>query len=60
VFNRADRRAFPDWPMNYFRVYADGGNGLMLVRRDDPVDNLMSAQAPRELIHTFSKFIRQT
>lgn len=56
---RADRRAFPDWPLNYFRVDAAAGNGLMLVRRDDPVDSLMPAHLPRELIYAFSKFIRQ-
>lgn len=57
---QADRRAFPDWSMNYFRVEQGSGNGWMLVRHDDPVDSLMSAQAPRELIYAFSKFIRQS
>lgn len=52
-------RAFPKWSMNYFRVDKGGQKGTMLVRRDDPVDSLMTADAPRELIHTFSKFMRQ-
>ena len=56
---RAERRAFPDWSMNYFRVDAAAGNGLMLVRRDDPVDSLMPAHVPRDLMYAFSKFIRQ-
>lgn len=56
---RVDRRAFPDWSMNYFRVDAEAGNGLMLVRRDDPVDSLMPAHVPRDLMYAFSKFIRQ-
>jgi hypothetical protein len=49
--------------MNYFRVDKDGQSrtvaGTMLARRDDPVDSLMTAEAPRDLIYTFSKFIRQ-
>lgn len=56
---QADRRAFPGWPMNYFRVDSPGRNGWMLVRRDDPVDGLIPAQAPRDLIYAFSKFIHQ-
>lgn len=56
---QADRRAFPDWPMNYFRVDGSGRNGWMVVRRDDPVDSLMPAHVPRELMYAFSKFIRQ-
>lgn len=54
-----DHRAFPNWSMNYFRVDNPGQTGSMLVRSGDPVDNLMSADAPRDLIHAFSKFIRQ-
>ncbi|WP_233352001.1 BLUF domain-containing protein [Hyphomonas neptunium] len=57
---QADRRVFPDWSMNYFRVDQGGGNGWMLVRRDDPIDSLMPAHVPRDLIYAFSKFIRQT
>ncbi len=60
---RTGTRAFPLWSMNYFRVDKDGQSGTaagtMLARRDDPVDSLMSADAPRDLIYTFSKFIRQ-
>lgn len=53
-------RAFPNWSMNYFRVDRHGSVGSMIVRRDDPIDSLMAANAPRELIHLFSKFIQQT
>ncbi|KCZ96912.1 BLUF domain-containing protein [Hyphomonas polymorpha PS728] len=56
---KAESRAFPRWSMNYFRLDKSGHNGTMMVRRDDPVDSLMAADAPRDLIHTFSKFIRQ-
>lgn len=56
---RAEKRAFPRWSMNYFRVDKNGHSGTMMVRCDDPVDSLMTADAPRDLIHTFSKFIRQ-
>ncbi|WP_291049785.1 BLUF domain-containing protein [Hyphomonas sp.] len=57
---KAEARAFPRWSMNYFRVDKNGHNGTMLVRRGDPVDSLMTAEAPRDLIYTFSKFIRQS
>ncbi|MFN7054189.1 BLUF domain-containing protein [Hyphomonas sp.] len=53
-------RAFPNWSMNYFRVDRHGSVGSMIVRRDDPIDSLMAANAPRDLIHLFSKFIQQT
>lgn len=56
---KAEHRAFPRWSMNYFRVDKPGQKGSMLVRSDDPVDALMTANAPRDLIYTFSKFIRQ-
>lgn len=56
---KAEQRAFPRWSMNYFRVDKSAQNGAMMVRRDDPVDSLMTAEAPRDLIYTFSKFIRQ-
>ena len=60
---RTGTRAFPLWSMNYFRVDKNGQSGTaagtMLARRDDPVDSLMTADAPRDLIYTFSKFIRQ-
>ncbi|MGE6698655.1 BLUF domain-containing protein [Hyphomonas sp. NPDC076900] len=57
---KAETRAFPRWSMNYFRVDKNAHNGTMVLRRDDPVDSLMTADAPRDLIHTFSKFIRQS
>jgi hypothetical protein len=53
-------RAFPEWSMNYFRVDRHGSVGSMIVRRSDPIDSLMAADAPRDLIHLFSKFIQQT
>lgn len=53
-------RAFPNWPMNYFRVDRKGTVGSMIARRGDPVDSLMAADAPRGLIHLFGKFIQQT
>lgn len=53
-------RAFPDWSMNYFRVDRPGSVGAMIAQRDDPVDSLMAADAPRDLIHLFSKFIQQS
>ncbi|MFN3313351.1 MAG: BLUF domain-containing protein [Hyphomonas sp.] len=52
-------RAFPEWSMNYFRVDRPGSVGSMIARREDPVDSLMAANAPRDLIHLFSKFIQQ-
>ncbi len=52
-------RAFPDWSMNYFRVDRKGTIGSMIARREDPIDSLMVANAPRDLIHLFSKFIQQ-
>lgn len=53
-------RAFPNWPMNYFRVDRKGKVGSMVARGEDPVDSLMAADAPRDLIHLFAKFIQQT
>jgi hypothetical protein len=55
----ASQRVFPQWSMNYFRVDSGAPRGRMLVRRHDPVDSLMTADAPRELLHLFSNFIRQ-
>lgn len=55
----AGQRVFPHWSMNYFRVDSGTPRGRMLVRRDDPVDSLMAADAPRDLLHLFSNFIRQ-
>ena len=49
-------RAFPNWAMNYYRV--DGPPGIgMVVRRDDPVDNLLPSDMPRDLLHMFSQFL---
>lgn len=52
-----EQRAFPDWAMNYFRV-DDPSGGKMVVRHDDPVDNLLPKGMPRELLHMFSRFMR--
>ena len=52
-----ERRAFPDWAMNYFRV-DDPSGGTMVIQRDDPVDNLLPKGMPRELLHMFSRFMR--
>ncbi len=54
-----ERRAFPAWSMNYFRVDGAPG-GVMRARGEDPADSLMAENAPRELIFLFSKFIRQS
>lgn len=53
------RRAFPDWSMNYHRVDDDRGGSTMVLRNDDSVDALLNPGMPRELLHLFSKFIRQ-
>lgn len=50
-------RAFPNWDMNYFRT-DDPEHGTMIVRRDDPVDNLMPENMPRELLHLFERFLK--
>lgn len=34
-----EKRAFPEWSMNYFRV-DDRISGAMVIRHDDPVDGL--------------------
>ena len=52
-----EQRAFPDWAMNYFRVDDPSGR-KMVVRHDDPVDNLLPKGMPRELLHMFSRFMR--
>lgn len=52
-----DRRAFPDWSMNYFRV-DDHTSRAMVVRRDDPIDGLLPADMPRELLHLFARFMQ--
>ncbi len=50
------KRAFPDWAMNYFRV-DDRRSGAMVIRHDDPVDSLLPKDMPRELLHLFSRFM---
>ncbi|MEO0816231.1 MAG: BLUF domain-containing protein [Pseudomonadota bacterium] len=50
-------RAFPDWSMNYHRVDGPAGSATMVVRRDEPVDSLMPATTPRDLLYLFGKFI---
>ena len=52
-----EERAFPDWAMNYHRVDGPVGSARMVVRRDEPIDTLMPAQTPRDLLHLFGKFI---
>jgi len=50
-------RAFPDWAMNYHRIDGPVGSTTMVVRRDEPVDSLMPATTPRDLLYLFGKFI---
>lgn len=50
-------RAFPDWSMNYHRVDGPAGSARMVVRRDEPIDSLMPATMPRDLLYLFGKFI---
>ena len=50
-------RAFPNWDMNYFRT-DDPEHGAMIVRKDDPVDSLMSENMPRDLLHQFERFLK--
>ncbi|MEO0465599.1 MAG: BLUF domain-containing protein [Pseudomonadota bacterium] len=57
VGESVEGRAFPDWAMNYHRVDGPVGSTRMIVRRDDPVDSLMPATTPRDLLHLFGKFI---
>lgn len=56
----AERRVFPNWSMNYFRVDRHGSVGAMISRGADSVDSLMEAGMPRDLLYLFSKFIQQT
>ena len=53
-----EKRAFPQWSMNYHRVDDADGSSAMMVRRDDTVDALLSSDMPRDLLYLFSKFIR--
>lgn len=51
-----EKRAFPEWAMNYFRV-DEQSTGAMVIRRDDPVDGLLPKDMPRELLHLFTRFM---
>ena len=51
-----ERRAFPEWSMNYFRA-DDPRGGTMVIRHDDPVDGLLPRTMPRELLHLFTRFL---
>ncbi|MEM1104951.1 MAG: BLUF domain-containing protein [Pseudomonadota bacterium] len=57
VGERIKERAFPDWSMNYHRVDGPAGSTTMVVRRDEPIDSLMPATTPRDLLYMFGKFI---
>ena len=53
-----EKRAFPDWSMNYHRVDDDEGSSTMIVRTDESVDALLNPSMPRDLLYLFSKFLR--
>ena len=53
-----EARAFPCWSMNYHRVDGPPGSSMMIVRKDDAVDGLMSGVTDRELLALFSRFLR--
>lgn len=53
-----EKRAFPDWSMNYHRVDDNDGSSTMVLRNDDTVDALLNPDMPRDLLYLFSKFIR--
>lgn len=57
IGEHTNERAFPDWAMNYHRVDGPAGSARMVVRRDEPIDTLMPAETPRDLLHLFGKFI---
>lgn len=57
VGERIERRAFPDWSMNYHRVDGPAGSPAMLVRRDEPLDTLMPSDTPKDLLSLFARFI---
>jgi len=57
VGEKIKERAFPDWSMNYHRVDGPAGSATMVVRRDEPIDSLMPANTPRDLLYLFGKFI---
>ncbi|WP_018146679.1 BLUF domain-containing protein [Henriciella marina] len=53
-----EKRAFPDWTMNYHRVDDKDGSSTMVLRQDDAVDALLNPEMPRDLLYLFSKFLR--
>ena len=53
-----EKRAFPDWSMNYHRVDDDEGSSTMIVRQDESIDALLNPDMPRDLLYLFSKFLR--
>lgn len=53
-----ERRAFPDWTMNYHRVDDKEGSSTMVLRQDDTIDALLNPDMPRDLLYLFSKFLR--
>lgn len=55
VGERIARRAFEDWSMNYHRV--DDPHGAMEIRLNEPIEDLMPASAPRDLLALFARFI---
>lgn len=53
-----EKRAFPDWSMNYHRVDDEDGSSTMVLRGDESVDALLNPSMPRDLLYLFSKFLR--
>ncbi|RIJ25971.1 BLUF domain-containing protein [Henriciella barbarensis] len=53
-----EKRAFPEWSMNYHRVDDDEGSSTMVVRQDESIDALLNPDMPRDLLYLFSKFLR--
>lgn len=58
VGEHSDRRIFPDWSMNYFRVDNETGPPSMLVRTDE-VEELMPANTPKPVLYLFTRFMAQ-
>lgn len=57
IGERVKARAFPGWTMNYHRVDGPAGSARMMVRRDEPIDTLMPATTPKDLLYLFGRFI---
>ncbi|MCH2459365.1 MAG: BLUF domain-containing protein [Henriciella sp.] len=53
-----EKRAFPEWSMNYHRVDDDEGSSTMVVRQGESIDALLNPDMPRDLLYLFSKFLR--